>query len=554
MTRSHERVSKILRRASATGDGEGVAQPGAQLTSRVDALTEAAERSRGRLPDEDVNGASIVADKVRERMRHGTTHTVVAIAGATGAGKSSIVNRLAGQTLSDPGVLRPTTSVTHAVVWGEDDAGPLLDWLEVNRRYRITDGSPSLSGLVLLDLPDHDSTAVEHRLEVDRLVALVDALVWVTDPQKYADDALHAGYIRPLASHQAVLWFVLNQVDRLRDGGVSVARDLVRLLEDDGIDTPRVVSISATTGVGFEGEGGLTDLIEIAVNERRASVERLEADLVDAASLLRRGGPIAEGKDTKKAIGFSSQATLIAGLSDAAGAEQTGEVARAHHYRQGMLKMGWPFTRWARRLGRRPLAELPGPGRTGAAEPRADLALRDYAEAVSERLAAPWPTEVRIAAMSERDELLDDLRRTVGRAAVGSTKRPLWWNVVSWIQSLFAVTAVVGLGWLLTVAVLSGFFRFDSEPLLPSTPQADWIPIPSAMMLGGVILGLAVGFLIRFPLGLAASRRGRAARREVADQVSSLAEIRVVKPVEQTLIDHREIDRLLDIASGRLGS
>jgi hypothetical protein len=56
-------------------------------------------------------------------------------------------------------------------------------------------------GVVLLDLPDHDSTEVSHHLEVDRLVQLADLLVWVLDPQKYADAAIHDRYLKPLASH-----------------------------------------------------------------------------------------------------------------------------------------------------------------------------------------------------------------------------------------------------------------------------------------------------------------------------------------------------------------
>ena len=74
----------------------------------------------------------------------------------------------------------------------------LLDWLEVPTRHRTSRESAldaaeqaDLHGLVLLDLPDHDSTHVSHRLEVDRLVGLVDVLVLVVHPQKYADDALH---------------------------------------------------------------------------------------------------------------------------------------------------------------------------------------------------------------------------------------------------------------------------------------------------------------------------------------------------------------------------
>ena len=68
---------------------------------------------------------------------------------------------------------------------------------------------------MLLDLPDHDSVRLEHRLEVDRLVELVDVLVWVLDPEKYADAAVHDRYLAPLAGHAGVLLVVLNQVDRL---------------------------------------------------------------------------------------------------------------------------------------------------------------------------------------------------------------------------------------------------------------------------------------------------------------------------------------------------
>ena len=58
-----------------------------------------------------------------------------------------------------------------------------------------------MDGVVLLDLPDHDSTEVSHHLEVDRIVKLADLLVWVLDPQKYADAAVHDRYLAPLASH-----------------------------------------------------------------------------------------------------------------------------------------------------------------------------------------------------------------------------------------------------------------------------------------------------------------------------------------------------------------
>src|SRR5690606_15305226 len=100
-----------------------------------------------------------------------SAHTVVAVAGATGSGKSSLFNALAGRPLADVGVRRPTTAITEAAVFG-GGAGELLDWLGVTRRHVLTtdDDDDDLTGLVLLDLPDHDSVEAAHRDEVDRLV------------------------------------------------------------------------------------------------------------------------------------------------------------------------------------------------------------------------------------------------------------------------------------------------------------------------------------------------------------------------------------------------
>ena len=89
---------------------------------------------------------------------------------------------------------------------------------------------------MLLDLPDHDSVRLEHRLEVDRLVGLVDVLVWVLDPEKYADAAVHDRYLAPLAGHAGVLLVVLNQVDRLDDAAAQAClADLRGLLDGEGL-------------------------------------------------------------------------------------------------------------------------------------------------------------------------------------------------------------------------------------------------------------------------------------------------------------------------------
>ena len=131
----------------------------------------------------------------------------------------------------------------------------MLDWLEIGRRHRVPGND--LRGLVLLDLPDFDSVEVAHRLEVDRIVELADLLLWVVEPQKYADAALHDGYLRRLATHGDAMALVLNQADLLGAKEVALWRDdAERLLEDDGLgDTPALV-VSAQTGAGLEGLHG----------------------------------------------------------------------------------------------------------------------------------------------------------------------------------------------------------------------------------------------------------------------------------------------------------
>src|SRR5215210_6340594 len=173
----------------------------ADLVDHLKALTEAVELCEGRVPDEVLAEARRVVGHADRRLALSGSATVVALAGATGSGKSSTFNALSGTDLATVGVRRPTTAHAMAVTWGEDAAEDLLDWLEIPRRHVLEPDTASagLDGLVLLDLPDHDSTEVQHRLEVDRLVQLVDMLIWVVDPQKYADAALHDRYLIPLA-------------------------------------------------------------------------------------------------------------------------------------------------------------------------------------------------------------------------------------------------------------------------------------------------------------------------------------------------------------------
>jgi GTP-binding protein EngB required for normal cell division len=265
--------------------------PEQDLSQRLDALAQLVKIGRNHEDRGTATGFSkplldnseALLRRAGERLRLSGNHTVVALAGGTGSGKSSLFNALAGATFSPPGVTRPTTRHVHACVWGMQGAAPLLDWLGVQRRHRyarasaLDSGESMLDGLLLLDLPDHDSVVTASMAAVDRLSKLADMLIWVLDPQKYADASVHNRYLIPLAGHASVFTVVLNQIDLLPEDQVKdCENDLRRLLDSEGLSDTPLVPTSARTGAGLD---ELRVLLAETVTENRAAGDRIAADI-----------------------------------------------------------------------------------------------------------------------------------------------------------------------------------------------------------------------------------------------------------------------------------
>ncbi len=515
---------------------------GGGLAERLTALDEVVELARGRLAGSVVAEAERVAGKAGTRLRLGAGHTVVALAGATGSGKSSLFNALAGDPVAQVGVRRPTTSTASAVVWGEESAGDLLDWLEVPRRHSAGSDGVAPGGLVLLDLPDFDSVKLAHRLEVDRLVELVDLLVWVVDPQKYADAALHDRYLRPLAGHAGVMLVVLNQVDRLdpaaRDACLA---DLRRLLGAEGLGGVPVLAASATTG---EGLADLRAALASRAAAHEAAVQRLEADVRRTADALRGSCP----DGARAAVRAEDRTALVEALTDAAGAETIGIAIARSHRAQAAAVTGWPFTRWVRKLRPDPVrrlrlpteptelvrTSLPGPSAVQRA--RVDTALRTLTDHATSGLADPWPGVVRRASTAGSAQLPDLLDRTVAGTDLGLGRRPRWWLPAGFLQAVLAVATISGLVWLLGLLALD-WLRFPEPPL----PYVGRVPLPTLLLIGGALVGLLLALLARRLAAAGARRRTRTARRRIRARVEQVADEHVLGPVQAELAVH---DRL----------
>jgi energy-coupling factor transporter ATP-binding protein EcfA2 len=531
------------------------------LVDRVQALRRFVDVTTPYLPERATAKARAVVDRAGERLSLSREHTVVALGGATGSGKSSLFNAIAGVELSAVGLLRPTTGDAHACVWGHARAGELLDWLGVppSRRFSpagVTGAEASdrgndetLRGLVLLDLPDFDSVEETHRVEVDRILTLVDLMVWVLDPQKYADRVVHKQYLSQFSRHRDVTVVVLNQSDLLGPNEVErCLDDLRRLVTDDGL---RGVPVFATSAVGSPGLGPLRALLERAIAARQAILRRLAGDVADVVTdleaMVRAGvGSTVDSVDTAAVHALTDALTAAAGVPVVARATERAYVHRA------VRSTGWPMMRWLRRLRPDPLSRLHlgtrpaknaqssvGAGSVAATsippaapalQATVGLALRALGQRAGERLPAPWPVAVLDAARSHVDELPDALDLAIARTDLGMSRRPRWWNVIGVLQWALTLTALLGLVWLAVRYVLSAL----ALPELP-TPHAGRTPLPTLMLLGGLLGGLLVSTIIRPIIRVAARRKGQRAVRRLRSAVATVAHTMVIGPVTDVL-------------------
>ena len=519
-------------------------------------------------------GAEIVA-KVQARTALRGGHTVVALAGATGSGKSSLFNTIVGAEVSTVGAKRPTTSKPTAAVWGTESATELLDWLTVGRRHRVEPASSEtpgdqpgdLEGLVLLDLPDFDSRILEHRREADMILALVDVFVWVTDPQKYADALLHDDYLAALSTHDAVTVVVLNQSDRLTPDGVrQVTQDLVRLGERDGIKGLQVIATSARTGAGVD---DLRLRLATAVAGQEAARHRLAADITAVAGRLRAGVA-----DTEPSLGDPAEAELVDALSRAAGIPIVVNAVERDYRQEAWARTGWPFTRWARALRPDPLKRLrlgkgekdsrdagtqllPGvsaaevrsalgrsslPPPTPAARSAVELATRRVGERAGQGLPIPWAEAAADAATPPGPELADTLDQAIINTPLRA-RDPLWWTVFGYAQWLFAAATVVGLVWLLVLGVV-GWLRLPEI----ETPRLGPLPYPFLLLAGGLLFGVLLAALARAFARVGARRRAELIRHRLRESVSRVASEHIVAPVREVLRRHAAAREQLDRA------
>lgn len=180
----------------------------------------------------------------------------IVVGGSTGAGKSTLVNTLLGEQLTQSGAIRPTTRHPVLLHRAEDEAAlspeRFLPTLPRTRTSGMNAGSQALPGLdpkiaralipittsalpqgiALIDAPDIDSVSEENRTLAKELLSAADLWLFVTTANRYAD-AVPWELLHEAAARSIAIAVVLNRVPEGDEEAIE--NDLRRMLDEAGI-------------------------------------------------------------------------------------------------------------------------------------------------------------------------------------------------------------------------------------------------------------------------------------------------------------------------------
>jgi hypothetical protein len=462
----------------------------------------------------------------RTRLGFPGTAFVCALAGGTGAGKSSLLNALAGREVSRPGPTRPVTA--EPVAWVPADAaaelGPLLRWVGVDRV--VSHHDPHFTDLCLLDLPDYDSVEAGHRATVDQVLPRVDAVCWVLDPEKYNDRVLHEDYLRPLAHHADRAVFVVNRRDIIGDARqiATLTGDLRRRLEADAIHDRPVFVVSADPPDGQD-HGELEELrtwLSERLQAKAVVTERLAADCRQRGAELARQAGLEGEKASRPLVGDDARRQArqraVAAASSAVDVEGVRRACRRRTMAEARAAGAGPLGRLMAAVARARGGGDRGPASARSIDPvayarawRGRSTLSRTVNPVHDLLrraatAAPPALRAEVMGLARPDRLEERLTEAIDGAVAQGTAvhnrppRSFLWPLVGVLQTLVTVAFVAGLLWYLTL-YLAGRAQAD----LPDLPTVGEVPVPLILVVGSLLLG----WLLARLLSASARRAGR---------------------------------------------
>jgi energy-coupling factor transporter ATP-binding protein EcfA2 len=377
-------------------------------------------------------------DYILPRLVQIEAPVLAVVGGSTGAGKSTLVNTLIGQLVSEPGVLRPTTRspvLIHNPVDAEwftgervlpglaRSSGEKPGGIEDPGSIRLVAADTVPQGLAILDAPDVDSVVEANRELATQLLAAADLWLFVTTAARYSD-AVPWDFLTRAAGRSTAVAVVLDRAPT--DTVDDITGHLAQMLLEQGLGDSPLFSIPETV---VDGNGMLPAELVVSIKDWLTD---LAADADARSAVVRRTLQGAVTAMTKKTPAFATavraQADTIVELRSNAETEYeqaVNDVAKATQ--DGTMLRGEVLARWQEFVGTGELLKglQTNVGRmrdkmksavVGKSPPTRDLndavesglesLLREHAEAAAERAQESWQSTVagrQLLALGDRD-------------------------------------------------------------------------------------------------------------------------------------------------------
>ena len=236
-----------------------------QRALQLDRLLASFKESRVlRLQTEERLAIEQAVERARAQLLEGPEPILlVALAGGTGAGKSSLINALAGSSIAAVSALRPTTQKLcvyhhHEVTL---DRLPAVITSEANL---VAHDRPELRTKVLIDTPDLDSFVVEHRALTKELLKAAGLVLYTFSPEKYLEERTWSVLREEQAFSASAA--ILNKIDLVSapEERELLITDLRRRFASLGLGDIRIFQTSALAHMpkkqsGYAGHAGQSE-------------------------------------------------------------------------------------------------------------------------------------------------------------------------------------------------------------------------------------------------------------------------------------------------------
>ncbi len=382
---------------------------------------------------------SQLEDYVLPRLLQIDAPLLTVVGGSTGAGKSTLVNSLVGEKVTESGVLRPTTRspvLVHNPADAEwfDQARILPDFERTNRstpdpgalQLVASDNVPK--GLAILDAPDIDSVEEKNRNLATQLLAAADMWLFVTSAARYADQ-VPWNFLKQAADRSVAVAIVL---DRTAEQSIpEVSSHLIRMLSARGLKDSPLFTVPETQ----LSEDGLIPAASVAAI--RNWLQDLAADADARTAVVRQtlGGAIRTIAQKAHHVADASQAQVDMTTRLRRDVRDSYDLAMARideASADGTLLRGEVLSRWQEFVGTGELLKSleskvswlrdritnaikgapPSATKvTVAVESGLQTLILEHAEAAAERTDAAWRS------LDAGRTLLDDTRTDLSRAS-----------------------------------------------------------------------------------------------------------------------------------------